>query len=66
MFCGNCKYFVIGQGKVNSSGRCHRFPPQRDNDVINRLDEWPAVDFGDWCGEFSFKRKERTSKSRVL
>jgi len=50
--CENCLFFVLALNKKRKPytwGRCHRYPPNY------RTNEFVAVDFDDFCGEFKSK-----------
>ena len=47
--CSICRYYKADLPFApNDGGRCHRNPPQ----LGVRGEQWPAVNAGDWCGEW--------------
>lgn len=50
--CGNCRYFVVQDGK-RRTGRCHRHPPHPGaGAVVWTEGDWPGVRAEGWCGEY--------------
>lgn len=47
--CKNCEFF-LKVGEV--LGECRRFPPRPDGKGTHTVDEFPAVLFEYWCGEY--------------
>lgn len=61
--CGNCKFFLLTEGK---DGKCRRYPPTIVNSNEKVMSRSPRITSNYWCGQWKPSDKALIAKYPAL